>query len=202
LATSWWHLSLDDIVVGGGTLALAWFTWRLARRTRESVAAATAGVEVEQKSVTALEATTTAAQRPVLVPFQANEERMFPVGTVPLHGGPHVIDDMRAFVAVRNIGAGPALDVRGHLEAPRGGGKVASPLVGIAVGEVACLTFERDRGSLTYTGNDLDTPVSVAVEYDDVSGNMYRTDAQYHVGQHSWRATVGPERVGVKAVAP
>jgi uncharacterized membrane-anchored protein len=198
LAATWWHLSFGDLLVGAGTLLLAAFTCVLALKTSKSVTAATESVKFEQRSVEALEASTAAAQRPVLVPHQAVGELSFPGGTIPVQGGPHVVNGLMAFVAVRNIGAGPALDVRGRLEGPNGRGEVKSPVGGIAVGALSVVTFEKYEGlGLTFNGND--DHVLVEIQYDDVFGNVYRTDGRFNIGLNAWRASVATQRVGVKA---
>lgn len=208
LATSWWHLSLSDLLVGGGTLALAWFTWRLARQTRKSVDAATNSLGIakdslkaEQDSVAALDASVAAAQRPVLVPVETGTIQIAGRQMFLDHGPTAQPDGSLTLVALRNVGSGPALSVRGQVSlrargdagARFGRGIVRVPRVAVAVAQTEALPFDRDEGRLNFSGTDMREEVTFEILYDDVSGKTYGTTARYHSGERLWYVTVAPD---------
>jgi hypothetical protein len=79
-----------------------------------------------------------ASSRPAIVPFQeAAQDVAFRGGQVLAGAGPHIEENApersdlpqyrAAFLAVKNVGVGPALSVRGTFQAPRGRGEVRFP---------------------------------------------------------------------------
>jgi hypothetical protein len=82
------EITLGELLVGFGTLALASFTWRLATATKRT--AALAGAEVR------------AQWRPALVPSDDVEID-------------YLADDRELLVGIRNVGRGPAFYVRAGL---------------------------------------------------------------------------------------
>lgn len=48
-----WEANLGEAIVGLGTLALAWFTWRLARQTKREVDASTESIGLTRQSIEA-----------------------------------------------------------------------------------------------------------------------------------------------------
>lgn len=186
-------MALVNALVGLGTGALAVFTALLAYATWPMAQSADRQAALTRTQVER-------AHRPVLVPIQMSaDEVRFRGGTIPVGGGPHIVENptdrpdlprySAAFLPIVNVGMGPALSVRGEFNGPRGSGSVRFPNEGVAAGARAVVAFETWTGeSLGYTGDDVS--VSALVEYDDVAGRAYRTRVTFDVGSNAYRSEV------------
>ena len=134
------------------------------------------------------------SQRPVLVPVHGNVHVPFRGGTIHAHAPHHVENPTdrpdlppysALFLAVENIGAGPALDVRGEARAPRGTGQTDHSVGGIGAGQMNVVEFVSETESLGFTGND--SQVSFVISYEDVTGQSYTTTADFRIGPHAYR---------------
>jgi hypothetical protein len=170
------------VVAGAGTAIAAWAAYssrQSALSSREQVRLARAQVQN--------------AHRPVLVPVHGNIKVPFRGGEIHAHSPHHVEnppdrEDLPGYSAlmlpVENIGAGPALSVQGSCQTPRGQGFTEHHTGGIAVGGRDVVTFESDKDSLGYTGND--HALEFGVEYEDVTGKWYRTLIHYTIGGNAY----------------
>jgi hypothetical protein len=141
-----------------------------------------------------------AAHRPVLVPYQKAAAKLrFRGGEIAAGSGPHIVENppdrpdlprySAAFLAVENVGMGPALTVHGTFVGPRGTGHARFATEAIQAGAGGVVAFENwDGDSLGYTGND--ATVSAVVEYSDVGGRLYRTSITFDIGSNAYRASV------------
>jgi hypothetical protein len=120
----WWHLSLNDLLVGGGTLALAVVAgWQVVLQRRQTVMAA----------------------RPTVVPAPSPEwTRKLP---------PYDGDKWAYVLPVANLGPGSALNVSGELRfaSPQDGSpqRVVFFPTNIAAGTTADLALDWNRGPRT-----------------------------------------------------
>lgn len=139
------------------------------------------------------------AQRPVLMPVHGNVLVPFRGGTIHAHAPHHVENPAdrsdlppysALFLALENIGAGPALNVRGEARAPRGTGQTDHSLAGIGVGQMNVVEFVSHDQSLGFTGSDAE--VRFEVSYEDVTGESYLTTADFQIGPHAYRTWHGP----------
>ena len=97
-----------------------------------------------------------------------------------------------ARLLVEDVGVGPALNVRGEFNAPRGAGTVRFPTEAVAIGALGVVSFENWSGdSLVFTGND--PSVSAVIEYDDVAGRTYCTHVTFDPGHNAYTSSLaGP----------
>jgi hypothetical protein len=179
-------VELGTLALAVFTAVLAYATWRLAQAADRQLTLARTQVE--------------RAHRPVLVPLQVSGEAVsFRGGIIPAGSGPHITENpadredlprySAAFLPVLNVGMGPALNVRGQFNGPRGSGSVRFPIEGVAVGARTAVAFETWTGeSLGYTGNDRE--VSAVLEYDDVASRTYRTRVTFDVGSNAYRSAL------------
>lgn len=179
-----------DVLLGIGTATLAVFTAVLAYATWRMAQAAERQAMLGRTQVER-------AHRPVLVPLQMGEQVKFRGGMIETGSGPQITENppdradlpqySAAFVAVVNVGMGPALNVRGDFSGPRGTASVGFPTEGVAVGARAVVAFETWTGeSVGYTGSDVE--VSAVIEYDDVAGMTYGTRVIFDIGNNAYRS--------------
>jgi hypothetical protein len=180
-----------DVFVAVGTMALAIFTAALAWSTWHMAQAASAQAQAAERQASATGAQVERAHRPVLVPVPYSTDVSYRSdGTLDQEAGPAIALSPRpaAFLAAKNVGMGPALNVRGTFTAPRGAATVRFPTVGIAAGERGTVTFEGSE-DLTYAWADDDT-VEAMLEYDDVAGQTYRTWLVYEARSANYTSTL------------
>lgn len=145
-----------------------------------------------------------ASHRPVIVPFQRSADGVtVRGGQIPTGTGPHITENppdrpdlptySAAFIPVESVGTGPALNVQGTFQGPRGKGETGFPAEAIAPGARGVVAFESWTGeSLGYTGND--ESVSAVITYEDVFRRPYRTNVTFDIGHNAYRSTlVAPE---------
>ena len=133
------------------------------------------------------------ARRPVLVPLHGNYRVTFRGGEIHA-GAPHQSenppdrDDLprysAVFLAVQNIGAGAALNVRGEVRAPRGRGVTDYHTGGIGVDQQEVVQFVSSTSSLAFTGDD--SGVVFTVDYEDVAGKPYATRIRFDIGSNAY----------------
>jgi hypothetical protein len=182
-------LAIGTFVLAASTVALAFIT---SRGNSNARTAAASELEAARDQLAA-------SYRPVVVPFQLSADNLrFRGGTVPTGGGPTIVGNdgaesgsapaySAALMPVENVGTGPALNVRGTFQGPRGRGTVQFPTEAIAPGARGIVGFENWSGeSLSYTGND--TSVSAVLEYDNVAGTRYRTEVTFDVGNNAYKS--------------
>ncbi|MFI6276872.1 hypothetical protein [Streptomyces sp. NPDC050988] len=119
-----------DFFVALGTIGLAFFTWRLAAKTRDLAAEG--------------EADRRARWRPVLLPITDTPSEYYG-GTPERHGVYYNPDMQMLHVRIRNSGPGPALHVRAQLERPDAEGALSRrdwSLGALGPGETQEPTFE------------------------------------------------------------
>jgi hypothetical protein len=169
-----------DTVVAVSTLVLVAATCLMAWQARRQADITRQGVE--------------RAHRPVVVHAP-------PEGVRRVHDRPTRVEHTLAF-PVRNIGMGPALNVRGGClvfvgEAPWGGGTSPRP-VSIQHGSDGVLSFKADRGSL-----EPHARLEVRLLYEDVSGRPYWTAVFIDMRGDESRCEVGegelPQRLHLSA---
>jgi hypothetical protein len=133
------------------------------------------------------------AHMPVLVPLHGNFKVSFRGGEIHASGPHHVEnppdrDDLPSysavFLAVENIGTGPALNVQGKYRGPRGEGETDYHTGGIGAGEQEVVQFVSSTSSLGFTGNDRD--VQFTITYEDVTGKDYVTSIRFHIGGNAY----------------
>ena len=154
-----------------GTFALAWY----ARRTWE-----------EQRTQTRR------AHRPVVV--AADTESTMHPGTAAPAREP-VVRDGKLQVPLRNVGMGPALNIRGLVDAGNsastfGTGRTLHPIGGLGAGVYGIAAFSPDSDA-----DNLNPQVELAARlaYEDVAGDTYWTDLHYNGSTKGWRSFVwGP----------
>jgi hypothetical protein len=191
---TWDWTAIGTLALAAVTLLLAGATFWMVVLTRRSLTQTKDEIALSRREVEE-------AHRPVLVPYQrSGSQLVFRGGTIPVSGGPHVSENdpsrpdvprySVAFLPVENVGAGPALNVRGTFTGPRGTGTARFPTEAVAVGGQGIVAFENwDGDSMTFTGND--PPVSAVIEYDDVAGRTHRTNVTFDAGHNAYRSTFG-----------
>lgn len=177
-------------VLAVGTFVLALITYFGNRGARSA----------EARQLAAAHRQLGASYRPVIVPFQQSAEGVkFRGGLIPAGGGPRIEENptdrsdlppySAAFLPVRNVGVGPALNVRGTFKGPHASGAARFPTEAIEAGALGVVAFENRNGtSLGYSGND--SSVAAVVEYDDVGGRTYRTNVTFDIGQNAYRSDI------------
>jgi hypothetical protein len=137
--------------------------------------------------------------RPVLVPVHGNFRVTFRGGEIHAHGPHHVEnpparDDLppysAIFLPVQNIGAGPALDVRGEFRGPRGTGRTDYHTGGVGKGQQEVVQFVSKTASLGFTGDDLE--LIFFLTYEDVTGQRYETAIRYDIGGNAYEVVHKP----------
>ncbi len=189
-----------------GTLALAvatfvslYFARRSINQTQQQIKLGQQQLEQTQREIELSRAEVEQAHRPVIVPFQKSGLSItFRGGEVFVGRGPAASENppsrpelprySQALLPVENVGMGPALNIRGKLQAPRGVGTVPFPTEALAVGAHGIVVFENWTGeSLVYSGND--STVSALLEYDDVAGRTHFTNVIFDVGHNAYTST-------------
>jgi hypothetical protein len=158
-------IAIGTVGLAAVTAWLAWSTSALAKSAAAQLE--TARLQVER------------SHRPVLVPASATNV-----------GGSEGALDSSAKINLRNVGMGPALNVRGEIEvgdvsSTQGHGVAKRPLQSIAVCESTELEFVPLGGSIFPQ-----VEVRVRVSYTDLAAQPYYTDLQFNVATRVWRTTV------------
>jgi hypothetical protein len=83
-------------------------------------------------------------------------------------------------VPVENDGLGPALNVRGEIQLPRGRGAVELPREAVGVRRRTVVTFIREEGVFDLHGGER---FSGRLLYDDIAGITYETKFEYDSGR-------------------
>jgi hypothetical protein len=178
-----WHgeIAAGDALVGLGTLALAWFTWRLARQTK-------ADVETSQHAIEAADmpyviATPVSTKEQV---FMRRSRERGPTLLVKQHlgfvdgdGGPDV--EMRLW----NVGKGPAIvkhvqldindrQVTGHLS-------TQYPIAPAQVADIRLETLIKSVDDLKIREHPMMMRGRLRIVYAHASGTSYETNSMVHV---------------------
>jgi hypothetical protein len=160
-----------------GTLALAVATFVSLHFARRALKQTQREIELSRHEVEE-------AHRPVVVPIADSTARMdVHIAKAPLEKQPQLLERGRLFVPVRNIGAGPALNVEvsiAHLDDAGAAG--ARP--GQAHGRSAGLGPDRTIPLLIVlhglsNGDEPAPSFALFIDYDDVAGKSWRTNAIY-----------------------
>jgi hypothetical protein len=170
------HDSRMDIVVGIGTLALAlatfalaWVAWRSLRLTR---------VSVEQ------------SHRPVVVPATSASEVVSRIGRISEAAAGVAMHEGQLVFPIQNVGAGPALNIRGGAEAVGGGvitasGRTFHPVEGLSAGQSNAVVFESQVGNL-----EPKIQLTIRLLYEDIAGVTHATDLRYSASAKAFQCTV------------
>jgi hypothetical protein len=164
-------------IVGIGTLALAVATFALAWFARQS--AALTRVSVER------------SHRPVVVPATSSSKVVSRVGQISEAAAGMAMHEGRLVLPIENVGAGPAINVRGGAEAVGGGvitgsGRVLHPVEGLSAGRTNALVFDPSgKGNL-----EPKMQITMRLLYEDVAGITYATDLRYSASAKAFQCTV------------
>ena len=165
-----------SIVVGVGTLALAVATfalaviaWRTMKLTR---------VSVER------------SHRPVVVPATSSSEVVSRLGRVLEASAGMTMHEDRLVLPIENVGAGPAINIRGGAEAVGGGiitgsGRVLHPVEGLSPGQANAVVFEAQTGSL-----EPKLEIIMRLLYEDIAGVLHATDLRYSGNAKAFQCTI------------
>ncbi|HUI60683.1 MAG TPA: hypothetical protein VLX90_10690 [Steroidobacteraceae bacterium] len=97
----------------------------------------------------------------------------------------------RLVLPIENVGAGPAINVRGGAEAVGGGvitgsGRVLHPVEGLSAGRTNALVFDPSgEGNL-----EPKMQITMRLLYEDVAGITYATDLRYSVSAKAFQCAV------------
>lgn len=158
-----------EALVGGGTLglaiatfALAWVAWRTLRVTQFSVRQ---------------------SYRPVVVPDTTSRQVVYRGGVISEAAAGPALHKGQLIVPIQNIGAGPALNLRGGAEtgdsgAVFGGGWTTHPIEGLGAGHSNAAVFAPQA-------NDLRPLKELVLRllYEDLAGLTHATDLYYEGAQ-------------------
>jgi hypothetical protein len=117
--------------------------------------------------------------RPVLVPDTTSMNVVYRGGRISEAAAGPALHKGQLIVPIRNVGAGPAMNIRAGAETV-GGGKVfgegwtKSPIEGLGIGESNAVVFSPHANDL----RPLDELV-LSVVYEDVAGARFATDLHY-----------------------
>lgn len=165
-----------DIIVGIGTLALAlatfalaWVAWQSLRLTR---------VSVEQ------------SHRPVVVPATSSDNVVSRVGRITEASAGMTMYDGRLVLPIENVGAGPAINIRGGAEAIGGGiitgsGRTLHPVEGLSPGQSNAVLFESQTGNL-----EPRIQIAIRLLYEDIAGITHATDLRYSENAKAFQCTI------------
>jgi hypothetical protein len=183
-----------DVLVGVGTLALAFATVWLALATHQLAGRSSEQVEIAR---VALER----AHRPVIVPASSQAELAFRIGTISDAGAGPVMHAGKLAVPVENVGMGPALNLHGECAALAGGstwgtGLVLHPVEGVAAGAANAITFVAREGDLS-----MHPELALRLFYEDVAGRLYWTALHFNQSERGYTCETGerdlPERLRI-----
>jgi hypothetical protein len=169
-------ISNMSTVVGIGTSALAIATFALAwiargtmRLTRVSVAR---------------------SQRPVIVPATSSNEVISRIGRISEAPAGMAMHDDCLVLSIENVGAGPAINIRGGAEAVGGGiitgsGRTFHPVEGLSAGRSNAVIFNPQTGSL-----EPRLEVAIRLLYEDIAGVTHATDLRYSASAKAFQCTI------------
>jgi hypothetical protein len=166
-----------DTLVGVGTILLAIVTAVLAYAALRTMALQQ--VQLER------------AYRPVVVPASGRREISFRAGVLQNAGASPTVHDTKVVVAVENVGNGPALNVRGILDAGggasvHGSARTLHPVEGLGAGAANAVMFDPDgRGN-----PEPQIELWIRIAYEDVASVTYWTDMHYNVATRGWQSRV------------
>ncbi len=163
-------------VVGIGTLALAiatfvlaWIAWRTMRLTR---------VSVER------------SHRPVVVPATSSNEVTSRLGRIREASAGMTMHDDHLVLPIENVGAGPAINIRGGAEAVGGGiitgsGRTFHPVEGLSAGQSNAVVFDVQKGNL-----EPKMEITIRLLYEDIAGVTHATDLRYSASAKAFQCTI------------
>lgn len=179
---------IATILLAFGTLVLAAVTRVVSQRTAQLAKETRAAVSLEQEQLNR-------SQRPVLIPLHGIGDVRYHGGTVST-GQPTIYEnpdrpDLPAYghllLPVKNVGTGPALNVRGQVSLPRGRAEVDFPVVAVGVADDEVVTYVRTGGSLDFHGLE---SLSGSLVYEDVAGKRYMTTFEFDSGHNAYRSAI------------
>jgi hypothetical protein len=151
-------MTLGDLIVGLGTLALAGFTYWLGKSARAEGSQVAAQVQLERERLDS-------ESRPYVVPAPD------PAWTWGEGNGQYAANWWRSLLPVKNVGPGAALNVKGELH--------WGPPSGVHVDLLPTSVGPGDREDLRvhWDGNARDEwqRVEGRIDYDDIQGGRWRT---------------------------
>jgi hypothetical protein len=169
-------ISSMNAFVGIGTLALAlatfvlaWIAWRSMRLTR---------VSVER------------SHRPVVVPAASSNEVVSRLGRISEASAGMTMHDDLLVLPIENVGAGPAINIRGGAEAVGGGiitgsGRTFHPVEGLSAGHSNAVVFDAQKGNL-----EPRMQVTIRLLYEDIAGVTHATDLRYSASAKAFQCTI------------
>lgn len=164
------ELTAGEFLVALGTLALAWFTWRLARKTSAEVEQTKRSVDLSEESIALARESIEAADRPYFVPV---EKSPFTSITFRHEKGDAYDpgrDEWRYYFTVWNVGSGPGIMERLCVRDQEGRElleiKIAYPA---AAGHRIDVDGTMEAGPLPGIG------LVCEIDYRSASGTLYRT---------------------------
>lgn len=162
-------VGIGTLALAAATFALAWVAWKTLKLTRRSV---------EQ------------AKRPVVVPATASDQVVSRLGHMSDAPAGIATHQGKVVVAIENVGAGPALNVRGAAEAGGGGvivgiARTLHPVEGLSAGQCNAVVFEPETDTF-------DTGVEVVIRllYEDIANVTHATDLHYNGGSKAFLCAV------------
>lgn len=157
--------TLGDLLVGFGTLALAWFTFGLGRAAQSEGLAVRAQVELEQARMDR-------EREPYVVPAPDPGWSVSEGEGKPGHTSGEWLD-----LPVKNVGPGAALNVRGILKWAPGVAPYAFPGVRADILPTSLGPGEREELRINWPGSGRVSwkRVEGTLDYEDVLGNSWRT---------------------------
>jgi hypothetical protein len=182
---TWGWTAVGTLALAAATFVSLWFARGALNQTQQQIKLGQRQLEQTQSEIELSRREVEEAHRPVVVPIADSTAKMAVsiAAAAPREKRPQLLEGGRLFVPVRNIGTGPALNVEASIaQLDDAGAAGARP--GQTHGRSAGLGQDRSTPLLIELhgwGNTDEPPPSFAlfIDYDDVAGKSWRTNAIY-----------------------